>query len=84
MPVLFKQILFKLTKKYLLVPSRFEMGDLVQHMDGDEVFTVAGTYYDQNLSSMILIQNKQGHMFGVAAEFYKQCTDMEKINNANY
>lgn len=76
--------LLKLTQKYLLPEPKFEIGDLVQHENGDEVFAVVGTYYDENLKPHLFITDSNAKIFGVNPDFYKRNTDLEKIYNANY
>jgi len=74
----------KLTQKFLLSKAKFEVGDVVQHIDGDEVFAVVGTYYDDELKAHLFIVDANGKIFGVVPEFYKLSNDIGKIQNANY
>lgn len=79
-----KRLLLKLTQKYLIPTLKFEIGDVVQHLNGDEMFAVVGIYYDYDLNAHLFITDASAKIFGVNPDFYKKSADMEKIQNANY
>jgi hypothetical protein len=81
---MFKKILLKLAQRFLMAKPRFAVGDLVQHLDGDEVFAVVDTYYDEQLKAHLFIMDATGKIFGVEPNFYKLSSNVEKIYNANY
>lgn len=69
---------------YVLESPRFKDGDLVQHLNGDEVFAVVGTYYDFNLKPQLFIMDSEHRIYGANSIDYKLATNMEKIQSANY
>ncbi len=81
---MFKKLLLKLAQRYLLAKPRFSPGDLVQHLDNDEVFAVVDTYYDNQLKAHLFIMDSNSKIFGVVPEFYKLSSNLEKIHSANY
>lgn len=79
-----KKLILKLIQKCMLEKAKFRDGDLIQTINGDEVFSVVGTYYDFDLEPQLFIMDVQRRIYGVDPLEYKQCTDVEKINSAGY
>jgi len=69
----------------MLIPAPlFNIGDVVQHQNNDELFAVVGTYYDEDLRAHLFITDSNAKIFGVNGEFYKLSSDIGNITRAKF
>lgn len=59
------------------LPKDIEVGDLVKHLDNDQIYRVSGFYYDNKLEPNLLLKDESGFMFGDKPICYKRYEEVE-------
>ena len=67
-----KTLIKKLIRHYLLPAPPFKPGDAVVLYNGDEVFDVAGFFYDADFNLVMLIQDNTGRLYQADHRIYKR------------
>lgn len=77
-----KNLLLKLIQKFYLKDyTKFRGGDLVQHINNEDlIYDVVGIFFTYYLKPQLFIQDSQGYIFGVPIHEYKRVSDIRKIN----